>query len=249
MVLGLRRRPAPPPALPEKASSAEPPWHFVLTAAAGLSAAAQRAFEHQLARLPRSLQPKLATTLIADLRSTKSGDAHLGLGLSTKVLLARATACERAFDLAGAARYYTAAISGAESAWLGREEGIEAVLRLAKQHSDEGWMCWAFKRGLPGCPTAKPPPSEDLARGRASTQYALALAEEALALSPTSSRCWTAVAVFSGRLALYSEEPRRRVALANRIRSAAERALVLNPDCDGAVRPLRQPRVCAQQCR
>jgi len=62
----------------------------------------------------------------------------------------------------------------------------------------------------------------------------VSLAEEAVALAPRSARAHTALAVASGRLALYTPDARARVALATRIRLAAEAALALDPAEDVA---------------
>jgi len=136
--------------------------------------------------------------------------------------------------MAAAAAAYEAAISGADKGWLASAAGVSAAVGLAKQHSDQGWQSWAHSRGLPCVPTSTPPPSRDLAAGLERTLFALALSEEALALAPRCARAHTAVAACCGRLALYSEDPRQRVRLANRIRASAEAALALDAREDGA---------------
>jgi hypothetical protein len=80
---------------------------------------------------------------------------------------------------------------------------------------------------------AQPPPGP-LTEGLARVTDAVSLAEEAVALAPRSARAHTTLAVASGRLALYTPDARSRVALATRIRLAAEQALALDPAEDVA---------------
>ena len=80
---------------------------------------------------------------------------------------------------------------------------------------------------------AQPPPGP-LTEGLARVTDAVSLAEEAVALAPRNARAHTTLAVASGRLALYTPDARARVALATRIRLAAEKALALDPAEDVA---------------
>lgn len=92
---------------------------------------------------------------------------------------------------------------------------------------------WAHAHGLPSVAHSQPPPGP-LSEGLARVTDAVSLAEEAVALAPRSARAHTALAVASGRLALYTPDARARVALATRIRLAAEAALALDPAEDVA---------------
>ena len=106
--------------------------------------------------------------------------------------------------------------------------------RLAKQASDQGWQTWAALHKLPHVRHSNPPPSTNLAHGLACIQDGVALAEEVLALAPHRARAHTGAALGLGRLALYTQDTRQRVALCNRIRREAETALRLDPTDDAA---------------
>lgn len=139
-----------------------------------------------------------------------------------------------ALNLTAATRCYELALAaGPDLAWCASAEGIDALTRLCKQLSDQGWHAYAAAHGLPCARHARPPPGP-LSRGLELIVDAVALAEEALALAPNSARVHTTMAVASGRLALFTDNNRQRVALCNRIRAEAEAAVALDPRDDVA---------------
>jgi tetratricopeptide (TPR) repeat protein len=139
-----------------------------------------------------------------------------------------------ALNLLCATRCYELALAaGPDLAWVGTPEGTDALCRLCKQLSDRGWHAYAAAHGLPCARHATPPPGP-LSDGLVHIVDAVALAEEALVLAPRSARAHTTMAVASGRLALFTEDNRTRVALCNRIRAEAEAAVALDPSEDVA---------------
>jgi hypothetical protein len=152
--------------------------------------------------------------------------------------------------MAAATRCYELALAAApDAAWVASAEGIDALCRLCKQLSDQGWHAYAAAHGLPCVRAAKPPPGP-LSGALVQIMDAVALAEEALALAPRSARAHTTMAIASGRLALFTEDSRQRVALCNRIRAEAEAAVALDPSEDVAHHALGrwhyEARACAQ---
>jgi hypothetical protein len=136
--------------------------------------------------------------------------------------------------LSAATRCYELALAaGPDLSWVGTPEGTDALCRLCKQLSDQGWHAYAAAHGLPCARHATPPPGA-LADGLIHIVDAVALAEEALVLAPRSARAHTTMAITSGRLALFTEDNQQRVALCNRIRTEAETAVALDPSEDVA---------------
>lgn len=203
----------------------------------------EHVLEHLRARLSLRLQPPHAAAallrLLPQLQPASRPHSRLhqlrasakpGRGQSPAALCARALKHERELNLEAATHCLEAALGCAPAAWLNSEAGVEALVRLGKQSSDIGWHAFAAAHGLACAAHAVPPPGS-LASGLFHAQEGLTLAEECVALWPASARAHTALAVAAGRVALFTPDIRSRVALAGRIRTAAEQALVLS---DGA---------------
>lgn len=172
---------------------------------------------------------------VAALRAQHQASIATLSAVPPRKLVAEALTHERAFDLVEATRCLELAIAVSPEGWPASVDGIDALTRLAKQRSDCGWQCYAAAHGLPTVAGAKPPPAScSLAAGEEHIRASVALCDEALRLAPSSARAHMAAALCGGRAALFTADVRARVALCNRIRVLAERALALDPHEDAA---------------